>query len=253
MVRGMFALFRVLPWVLLAAMSCKGGGGTTTDGGSTGSSSGAGSSTGTTGPGPTTDAPTTGSGATTDVSTTGTTAGPTSTGEAPSTGTTGAAGCEGDAPRVLLATTLGDMVVQLDRVNAPITVENFVAYVEDGFYDGTIFHRVVDDFVIQGGGFTPDLAEKPTEPPIPLEVAPALTHVDGAISMARTNDPDSATSQFFLCDGPQHFLDGDYAAFGVLVEGFEVLAAISAVAVQSDGDFDDVPVEDVIVTSARCV
>ncbi|WP_434425709.1 peptidylprolyl isomerase [Nannocystis pusilla] len=129
--------------------------------------------------------------------------------------------CEGDAPRIRISTTLGDMVVQLDAVNAPITTANFVHYVETGFYDGTIFHRVIDGFVIQGGGLLPDLSSKPTDPPIPLEVSPALTHVDGAISMARTNDPNSATSQFYICDGPQDFLDGQYAAFGVLVEGFE--------------------------------
>jgi len=147
---------------------------------------------------------------------------------------------------------MGDMVVQLDAVNAPITTANFIHYVESGFYDGTIFHRVIDGFVMQGGGLLPDLAEKPADPPIPLEISPALTHVDGAIAMARTNVPDSATSQFYICDGPQHFLDGDYAAFGVLVEGFDVRDAISAVQTASEGIYDDVPVTDVIITSATC-
>ncbi|PCC73930.1 Peptidyl-prolyl cis-trans isomerase (rotamase)-cyclophilin family [Nannocystis exedens] len=160
--------------------------------------------------------------------------------------------CEGEAPRIRLSTTMGDLVVQLDAVNAPLTTANFLHYVESGFYDGTIFHRTIDDFVIQGGGLLPDLSTKPTDPPIPLETSPALTHVDGAISMARTNDPNSATSQFFLCDGPQHFLDGDYAAFGVLVEGFDVLAAIAAVPTASENGYDDVPVTDVIVNSAAC-
>ena len=160
--------------------------------------------------------------------------------------------CEGEAPRIRLSTTLGDMVVQLDAVNAPITTANFVHYVETGFYDGTIFHRVIDGFVIQGGGLLPDLSSKPTDPPIPLETSPALTHVDGAISMARTNDPNSATSQFYICDGPQDFLDGQYAAFGVLVEGFDVLAAISGVPTGSENGYDDVPVTDVIVNSATC-
>ncbi|MFZ6179174.1 peptidylprolyl isomerase [Nannocystis pusilla] len=160
--------------------------------------------------------------------------------------------CEGDAPRIRISTTLGDMVVQLDAVNAPITTANFVHYVETGFYDGTIFHRVIDGFVIQGGGLLPDLSSKPTDPPIPLEVSPALTHVDGAISMARTNDPNSATSQFYICDGPQDFLDGQYAAFGVLIEGFDVLAAISAVPTGSENGYDDVPITDVIVNSATC-
>jgi len=143
---------------------------------------------------------------------------------------------------------MGDMVVMLDGVNAPISVANFIHYVEADFYAGTIFHRVLDGFVIQGGGYTADLQEKPTEPPIPLEVVPGLTHIDGAIAMARTMEPDSATSQFYICDGPQHGLDGDYAVFGVLVEGFDVRDAISAVA--TDGA--DTPLADVIILSATC-
>ncbi|WAS90803.1 peptidylprolyl isomerase [Nannocystis punicea] len=203
----------------------------------------------------TTDAPT--SSTTTTATTAPTTEGPTTADTTAGTTadtTTGVmpGSCEGDAPRIRLSTTMGDMVVQLDAVNAPITTANFIHYVESGFYDGTIFHRVIDGFVIQGGGFTPDLAEKPTDPPIPLEISPALKHVDGAISMARTMDPDSATSQFFLCDGPQDFLDGGYAAFGVLVEGFDVLAAITAVPTTSENGYDDVPVTDVIVNSAAC-
>ncbi|MCY0991201.1 peptidylprolyl isomerase [Nannocystis sp. ILAH1] len=214
-------------------------------------------STGTT----TTTAPT----STTTATETTTTAAPTSEGTTvdptvdPTDGTTTSTttgvmpgSCEGDAPRIRISTTLGDMVVQLDAVNAPITTANFVHYVETGFYDGTIFHRVIDGFVIQGGGLLPDLSSKPTDPPIPLEVSPALTHVDGAISMARTNDPNSATSQFYICDGPQDFLDGQYAAFGVLIEGFDVLAAISAVPTASENGYDDVPVTDVIVNSATC-
>ncbi len=162
-------------------------------------------------------------------------------------------GCEGDAPKVRFETTLGVMTVQLDAVNAPNTVANFVDYVETGFYDNTIFHRVVDGFVIQGGGYTPGLQQKPTNPPIDLEISPNLTHVNGAIAMARTNDPNSATSQFYLCDGPQGGLNGEYAVFGVLIEGFDVLAAISAVPVGNQGQFMGVPLEDVIVTTATCV
>jgi cyclophilin family peptidyl-prolyl cis-trans isomerase len=163
------------------------------------------------------------------------------------------ADCSGEAPYVLLATSLGDMIVQLDALNAPVTTANFLAYVESGFYDGTIFHRVVKGFVIQGGGFTPDLMQKPTDPPIPLETNPALTHVDGAISMARTDDPNSATAQFYLCDGPQPFLDGQYAAFGVLVDGFPVRDAIADVAVGAENGFVEVPIEDVILEMAYCV
>ncbi|MBZ5714853.1 peptidylprolyl isomerase [Nannocystis pusilla] len=188
---------------------------------------------------------------TTTVESTGTTDAPTSTTHQPSTGP-GPSLCDGLAPRVRLVTTMGDMVVQLDAVNAPLTTENFIHYIETGFFEGTIFHRVLDGFVLQGGGLLPDLTEKPTDPPIPLEISPALTHVDGAIAMARTDDPNSATSQFYICDGPQHFLDGDYAVFGVLVEGFDVRDAISAVQTGSEGDYDDVPVTDVIITAASC-
>jgi len=179
--------------------------------------------------------------------TTGMTGMTSSTGSESSTGAL-PVGCEGDTPRVRLVTNMGDMVVMLDAVNAPITVANFIGYVEADFYAGTIFHRVIDGFVLQGGGFTPDLQQKPTDPPIPLEIVPGLTHIDGAIAMARTDVLDSATSQFYICDGPQHFLDGDYAVFGVLIEGFEVRDAISAL--QVDGN--DTPLEDVIIMSATC-
>lgn len=201
---------------------------------------------GTTLPEPTTDIPpeTTTSGPT-DATTTTTTIGDTSSGGPVDL-------CGGDAPKILFSTTLGDMVVQLDAVNAPNTTANFISYVEEGFFDGTIFHRVIDGFVLQGGGYTPDLQPKATHPPIALEIS-ALTHVDGAISMARTNDPNSATSQFFICDGPQDLLDGEYAVFGVLIEGFDVLAAISAVPTGNEGMFSDVPIEDVIVDVAKCV
>ncbi len=221
------------------------GSGSGSGSGETGSAGTDGSTTGT----PTTSLPTTGM-ASTEV---GESTADTGASESDGTGTTGAVGCSGDAPRVLMVTTLGEMVFQLDAVNAPVTTANFLEYVEAGFYDDTIFHRVIDGFVIQGGGFTAGLVQKPTNPPIPLEVSPALTHVDGAIAMARTQDPDSATSQFYVCDGPQPGLDGMYAAFGALVEGADVLAAISAVAVHDVGDYGDVPVEDVVVTMAYCV
>lgn len=175
----------------------------------------------------------------------GTTAEPTSSGSS-----TGAApaGCDVDYPRVRITTSMGDMVVMLDAVNIPITTANFIKYVEAEFYAGTIFHRVIDGFVIQGGGYTPDLQEKPTDPPIPLEIVPGAKHVDGAIAMARTDVKDSATAQFYICDGAQPGLDGDYAVFGVLVEGFDVLHAISAVTV----DANDTPVTDVVIVSATC-
>lgn len=165
-------------------------------------------------------------------------------------GSSGAApvGCEGDFPRVRLETSMGDMVVMLDALHVPNTAANFIKYVEADFYAGTIFHRVIDGFVVQGGGFTEAGQEKPTAPPIPLEIVPGAKHVDGAIAMARTNEPDSATAQFYLCDGAQPGLDGNYAVFGVLVEGFEVLQAISAVMT----DANDTPVENVVILSATC-
>lgn len=193
-------------------------------------------------------------GTTTDA-TTGMTGSTGSTGTSDTGGETGLvpADCTGDAPHVLLMTTLGDMVVKLDAVNAPVTVANFIDYVESGFYNGTIFHRVIDNFVIQGGGFEPGLQQKPTNAPIALEISPELRHIDGAIAMARTNDPNSATSQFYICDGPQGLLDDQYAVFGVLVDGFDVLDAIASVPVHDVGQFGDMPVEDVIVTMAYCV
>lgn len=156
--------------------------------------------------------------------------------------------CMVDAPIVVLETSMGVMVVQLDRVRAPITVENFVMYVGMGFYDGTIFHRVIDNFVIQGGGVEPGGALKQTLGTIPLEIHPELRHVDGAIAMARSQAPDTAESQFYITDGPQPGLDDMYAVFGVLIDGFPVRDAISAVQTVSD-----VPVTDVLLESAYCV
>lgn len=246
---AMLRLARLAVPVLLLAFACNNDGETS-----------AGATTSTTAPmttgTATTEPATTGTSTTsTSAPTTGApTSGPETTGTATTDDTSGSsttsmpAGCEGDAPRVRLVTTMGDMVVQLDAVNAPITVANFIHYVEADFYAGTVFHRVIDGFVIQGGGYTASGQQKPTDPPIQLEVSPALTHVDGAIAMARTMDPNSATSQFYICDGPQPGLDGNYAVFGVLTEGFDVLAAISGV--PTDGN--DAPIDDVIIMSAAC-
>jgi peptidyl-prolyl cis-trans isomerase A (cyclophilin A) len=171
--------------------------------------------------------------------------------------TEGADACLVDNPIVVLETSLGTMVVQLDGVRAPITVENFISYVSAGFYDGTIFHRVISGFVIQGGGFTPGLGVKTTMGPIPLELHPELTHVDGAIAMARSNDPNTAESQWYITDGAQPGLDTQYAVFGVLIDGFEVRDAIASVPVHTvpfmDSEFMNVPVDDVLVTTAYCV
>lgn len=169
--------------------------------------------------------------------------------------------CEGEAPLVVIETSLGTMVVELDAARAPITVENFLTYVSEDFYDGTVFHRVIDGFVIQGGGFGPDYIAKPTRGSIVREIDPALRHVDGAIAMARSMDPDSAQSQWYITDGAQPGLDDEYAVFGVLIDGTATRDAISAVETGpgtltlGDQMFEvtDVPVEDVVVEQAYCV
>ena len=148
---------------------------------------------------------------------------------------------------------MGTMSFELDPAHMPITTANFLSYVDDGFYDGTIFHRVIPDFVIQGGGFTSGLVAKSTKPPIKLETSPDVVHDYGVISMARTSNPDSATSQFFVVNNKtgSHSLDGQYAAFGHVIAGTDVLDAISQVATQSVSGFDDVPVTDVVIDSAK--
>lgn len=159
-------------------------------------------------------------------------------------------------PEVVLATSLGDLVVELEPTEMPITTANFLAYVDAGWYDGTLIHRVDAEWVIQGGGYTTGLAPKAGDDPIVLEASDLVTHVHGAISMARTSDPNSATSQWFIVDwphdttGPQRQLDGDYAAFGVLIEGFDVLAEIAAVTTGTVGSLENVPTAEITVTSA---
>ncbi len=171
------------------------------------------------------------------------------------TGTDGAAG----NPVVVLETTMGNLVVELYPDQMPITTANFLGYVDSGFYDGTLVHRVMDDWVIQGGGYTTGLTPKTPGDPIPLETSDQVSHVHGAISMARLpDDPDSATSQWFICDWPDTGtppqpaqLDGNFAAFGVMIDGFDVLAAITQVATSSQGGLDDVPDTEIVVTSAH--
>ena len=164
----------------------------------------------------------------------------------------------GGPTQVQFETTLGTIVFELDESAAPITSANFLAYVDSGFFDGTdglgetIIHRVVPGFVIQGGGLTETLDSKATMPPIVNESGNGLTNVRGSISMARTSDPDSATSQFFvnLVDNPGLDEAPGYAVFGAVVEGIEVVDAIAEVQTSSQGPYDDVPVEPIIVTSA---
>ncbi len=163
------------------------------------------------------------------------------------------------APQVKLATSMGDIVLQLDAAKAPRTVENFLSYVRDKHYDGTIFHRVIDGFMIQGGGFTPDMQQKPTKAPIQNEAANGLTNDRYTIAMARTADPNSATAQFFINVKDNAMLnapspDGHgYAVFGKVVSGTEVVDKIKAVATGNRGPYQNVPATPVIIQSATLV
>ena len=150
----------------------------------------------------------------------------------------------------------GSIVLELYQHKVPKTVQNFLEYVRMGFYNGLIFHRVIDDFMIQGGGFDTELNEQPAiNPEIDLEIDSSLRHVDGALAMARKSyggedDPEgknTATCQFYICDGPQSFLDDNYAVFGQVVGGMEHVRSIASVQTHSEKGFDDVPVNDVII------
>ena len=159
------------------------------------------------------------------------------------------------AQKVKFQTSAGDIVVQLDAQKAPKTVANFVQYVKDGQYNGTIFHRVIGNFMIQGGGFTPDMNEKPTRAPIPLEAENGLKNTRGTIAMARTNVPDSATAQFFINVVDNDMLNArgpgnGYAVFGKVVEGMDVVDKIRAVPTTRKGPHSDVPAEPVTIKKA---
>jgi cyclophilin family peptidyl-prolyl cis-trans isomerase len=154
--------------------------------------------------------------------------------------------------RVLMKTTLGEIVIELNAAKAPISVANFLAYVDDGYYDGTIFHRVMGNFMIQGGGFTVDMEQKKTLEPIKNEWENGLKNKRGSIAMARTSAPNSATSQFYInvVDNPS--LDqprggAAYAVFGEVVEGMDVVDKIKVVKTGAKGLHRDVPVEPVII------
>jgi peptidyl-prolyl cis-trans isomerase A (cyclophilin A) len=168
----------------------------------------------------------------------------------------GAGWAQQAAPRVKLATSAGDIVVELAPDKAPKTVENFLQYVRDKHYDGTVFHRVIDGFMIQGGGFTPELKQKPTRAPIPLEASNGLKNDKYTIAMARTANPDSATSQFFINVKDNAMLnapnpDGHgYTVFGKVVAGTEVVDKIRAVRTGNKGGMQDVPLESVTIQSA---
>jgi peptidyl-prolyl cis-trans isomerase A (cyclophilin A) len=163
------------------------------------------------------------------------------------------------APRVKLTTSAGDIVVELDPAKAPKTVENFLQYVKDKHYDGTVFHRVIDGFMIQGGGFTADMHQKPTRAPIALEASNGLKNDKYTIAMARTGNPNSATSQFFINVKNNDMLnapnpDGHgYTVFGKVVAGTEVVDKIRAVRTANKGGMGDVPVDAVTIQSATLV
>jgi peptidyl-prolyl cis-trans isomerase B (cyclophilin B) len=162
---------------------------------------------------------------------------------------------------VELHTNHGVIKLELDAEKAPKSVENFLAYVKAGHYDNTVFHRVIDGFMIQGGGFEPGMTQKPTQAPIDNEANNGLKNVNGSIAMARTNDPHSATAQFFINVNDNDFLNHSsptpqgwgYTVFGKVVDGLEVVDAIRKVKTGSKGFHQDVPVDDVIIEKAVVV
>jgi peptidyl-prolyl cis-trans isomerase A (cyclophilin A) len=161
------------------------------------------------------------------------------------------------AQKVKLSTSLGDIVVELDREKAPKTVDNFLQYVKSGHYDGTIFHRVIENFMIQGGGMKADMSEKATRAPIPLESRSGLTNERGTLAMARTPDPNSATAQFFINVKDNPFLDqanardgNGYAVFGKVVTGMDVVDKIKSVPVTNKGGHQNVPTTPVTLKKA---
>jgi peptidyl-prolyl cis-trans isomerase B (cyclophilin B) len=160
--------------------------------------------------------------------------------------------------QVLLKTNKGDITLTLDAVKAPKTVANFLAYVKSGHYDGTIFHRVIDNFMIQGGGMAPGMKQKPTQAEIENEANNGLKNVNGSVAMARTNEPHSASSQFFINVNDNDFLNHTaptaqgwgYAVFGTVSDGMDVVNAIRKVKTGSSGFHQDVPTEDVVIEKA---
>ncbi len=164
---------------------------------------------------------------------------------------------KGKMKMVKLHTNKGDIVLQLDAEKAPVTVQNFLDYVNSGFYSNTIFHRVIPNFMIQGGGFEPGMKQKETKAPIQNEAKNGLKNEHYSIAMARTNDPHSATAQFFINTTNNSFLDypgqdgWGYCVFGKVVEGMDVVDAIGKVKTGSSGFHRDVPKEDVIILSAE--
>ncbi len=176
-------------------------------------------------------------------------------------GTAAAYGAQGGNPVVLIKTSQGDIKVELDKAKAPVTVDNFLGYVNDKFYDGTIFHRVIPAFMIQGGGFDKDMNQKKTKAPIKNEASNGLKNTTGTLAMARTSDPNSATAQFFINTKDNAFLDYrndtpqgiGYAVFGKVVDGMDVVKKIEQVQTTRKGPNENVPVTPVVIESIRVV
>ena len=164
-------------------------------------------------------------------------------------------------PVVAISTSLGDITLELFKDRAPVSVNNFLVYAAEGFYEGTIFHRVKPGFMVQGGGFTPDLTEKSTHPPIQNEATNGLRNVRGTLAMARRMALRSATSQFYMNVADNRMLDHTgygpdefgYAVFGRVLSGMDVVDRIAAVRTRTQGDMEDVPVDPVIIKSVRVV
>ena len=156
---------------------------------------------------------------------------------------------------IVFSTNLGDISIELDMTRAPVSSKNFLRYCKEGFYEGTIFHRVIKGFMIQGGGFTENMDEKPTHDPIVNEANKGLSNVMGTIAMARTDAPHSATGQFFINVGNNDFLDHvastnagwGYAVFGKVTVGMDIIKQIEKVKTTTKGDHDDVPVKAIII------
>lgn len=163
--------------------------------------------------------------------------------------------------RVRMQTSAGTVVLELYPQKAPLTVVNFLSYVKNGTYDGTIFHRVIRNFMIQGGGMNPDLSRRPTLAPVRNEANNGLSNLKGTIAMARTNDPHSATSQFFINTVDNNFLDftsetangWGYTVFGKVVEGLDVVLQIAAVRTGSRSGYQDVPVQNVVIQKMEVI
>jgi len=164
-------------------------------------------------------------------------------------------------PMVVMETSLGTIKIELLEDKAPVTVKNFLEYVDDGYYDGTVFHRVIGNFMIQGGGFTPDMNQKETKAPIKNEADNGLENKRGTLAMARTNVVDSATSQFFINVVDNEFLNHQdksaqgygYAVFGRVVEGMDVVDKIKNVSTTTKGYYQDVPKDPVVIKSVKRV